>query len=294
MIRGRITKIKGVPVERARVDPDARWATRGERGITWSTTVPENAKIVAGRWWTPDQAGENFLSLDAAVAHGMHVGVGDTLTVEILGREITATITNLRDIRWQSGAMNFTLVYAPGALAGAPANYIATVNSDPGTEDRIEQTVVDAMPNVTVIQVREALTLLRGVLDSLGIAVRATALVALTAGTLVLAGAIAAGHSRRVYEAVVLKVLGATRADVLKAFVFEFCLLGLATGVIAAVVGAVASWAVVSKLMNFPWLLNAPLAAGVIVGCMVLTLIAGFSGTWRALGGKAAPLLRNE
>jgi len=149
--------------------------------------------------------------------------------------------------------------------------YIATVNSADGTEEAIERAVVDELPNVTIVQVREALEILEQVLGALGTAVRVTAAVAIVAGALVLAGAIAAGHSRRIYESVVLKVLGATRAGVLKAFVFEYCLLGLATGAIAAAI-----------------------VGGVIVACIAVTLMAGFAGVWRALGIKAAPLLRND
>ncbi|TAL04921.1 MAG: FtsX-like permease family protein [Rhodospirillaceae bacterium] len=294
MIRGRISKIKGVPVEQADVDPDSRWAVRGERGLSQSATAPENARVAKGAWWPADENTENLVSLDAAVAKGMHLDVGDTISVDILGHEITARIANLRDIRWQSGAMNFTLIFSPNALAGAPSSYIATVNSDKGTEDKIEQVVLDTMPNVTVIQVREALDLLRGMLSNLAVAVRITASVALATGALVLAGVIAAGHSRRIYEAVVLKVLGATRGDVLRAFIFEFSLLGLATGLIAALVGALAAWAVVRNLMNIPWTLNGTLVAEVIAACILVTLAAGFSGTWRALGSKAAPLLRDE
>ena len=172
--------------------------------------------------------------------------------------------------------------------------YIATVNSDAGSEDKIEQAVVQSMPNVTVVQVREALEMVRDVLSSLSVAVRITASVALLAGALVLAGAIAAGHSRRIYEAVVLKVLGATRGDVLRAFVFEFCLLGVATGAIALGVGTLSAWAIVTNLMKIPWEMDGVLALEVIVACVFVTLAAGFSGTWRALGTKAAPLLRNE
>jgi putative ABC transport system permease protein len=256
--------------------------------------APDNAKVVKGQWWAADHTGTNLVSLDAQVAAGMGVDLGDTITLDILGREITAEIANLRDIRWQSGTMNFTMIYSPNALAGAPGMYLATVNSDPGTENAIEDKVLSAMPNVTVVQVREAVKMLQDVLATLSVAVRITAAVAIVAGALVLAGAIAAGHSRRIYESVVLKVLGATRANVLGAFVFEYCLLGLATGAIAVGVGTLAAWAVVDKVMKIGWEMNYPLALGVVVACMSVTLTAGFAGTWRALGAKAAPLLRNE
>jgi putative ABC transport system permease protein len=294
MIRGRITSVKGVAVEKAEIRPDGRWAVRGERGVSQSATMPENAKIVRGEWWPADHAGENLVSIDERVAADMNLALGDTIGLTILGREITAKVANTRDVRWQSGTMNFTLIYSPNALAGAPGMYIATVNSDPGSEDRIEDAVLDAMPNVTVVQVRDAVEMLKDVLDTLSIAVRITAAVALVAGALVLAGAIAAGHARRIYESVVLKVLGATRGNVLSAFLFEYCLLGLATGGIAVGVGTLASWAVVVQVMRLEWAMDYGLAIGVVAACIAVTLTAGFAGTWRAMGIKAAPLLRND
>jgi len=293
MIRGRITKIKGVDASQADVADDTRWAVRGERGLSQAAAQPENTRITKGAWWPADTK-ENLVSMDVAVANGMDMDIGDTISVDVLGREMTAKVANLRDVRWQSGAMNFALVFSPPVLAGAPHSYLATVSSEAGAEDKIERAVVDAMPNVTVIQVREALELLKGMLGNLALAVRITASVALVTGALVLAGVIAAGHSRRIYEAVVLKVLGATRADVLRAFLFEFSLLGLTTGLIAAVVGSIAAWAVVRHVMNLPWTLDPVLVVQVIVACVLVTLVAGFSGTWRALGAKAAPLLRDD
>jgi putative ABC transport system permease protein len=294
MIRGRISQVKGVDVDKAPIEADSRWAVRGERGVSTAATMPENAKMVSGEWWPADYAGENLVSLDDRVAKGLNMKLGDTITLNILGREITAKVANTRDVRWQSGTMNFTLIYSPNALAGAPGMYIATVNSDPGVENAIENAVLETMPNVTVVQVRDAVQMLKDVLGTLSVAVRITAAVALIAGALVLAGAIAAGHTRRIYESVVLKVLGATRGNVLSAFVFEYCLLGLATGGIAVGVGALASWAVVVHIMKLEWEMLYPLAFGVVIVCILVTLMAGFAGTWRALGIKAAPLLRND
>jgi putative ABC transport system permease protein len=294
MIRGRVTQVNGVPSEQARVNPSSRWAIRGERGISSAATLPEGARLTEGTWWAPDHSGDNLVSVDAAVAKDLYLKLGDTISVDVLGREITAKIASFRDIRWQSGTMNFTLIFSPNALAGAPGISIATVNSDAGTEEKIESAVLEAMPNVTIIQVRQALDMLKTVLDTLSVAVRLTASVALVAGALVLAGAIAAGHSRRIYESVVLKVLGATRGDVLRAFVFEYLLLGLATGLIAAVIGAIAAWAVATQVMRIGWSIDIGLIVAVIASCITVTLLAGFTGTWRAMGTKAAPLLRNE
>ena len=294
MIRARISKIKGVPAAEAPVAPSSNWAVRGDRGVSTAATLPEGARLTEGAWWAADHSGENLVSIDAAVGKDLYLKLGDSISVDVLGREITARVASFRDIRWQSGTMNFTLIFSPNTLAGAPGISMATVNSDPGSEENIESAVLEAMPNITIVQVRQALDMLKSVLDTLGVAVRMTAGVALVAGALVLAGAIAAGHNRRIYESVVLKVLGATRFDVLRAFLFEYLLLGLATGLIAAVVGAVAAWSVVTEVMHITWAIDVGLVAAVIVSCIVVTLLAGFTGTWRAMGTKAAPLLRNE
>ena len=295
MIRGRVVRVNDVPANQVKVAPGSRWAVRGERSMSHAAVMPENARLTHGEWWAADHDGENMVSIDVEVARDIGVSVGDTITVNILGREITARIASFRDIRWQSGTMNFTYIFSPNALAGAPGTYLSTVNSGPGTELAIETAVLNAMPNVTVIQVRQALDMAQGILDTLGLAVRMTAAVALVSGALVLAGAVAAGHARRIYESVVLKVLGATRGDVLKAFILEYMLLGIATGLIAAVIGTIGAWGVVTEIMKIiEWRLDYSLVLTVLTSCIAVTLLAGVTGTWRAMGTKAAPYLRNE
>jgi putative ABC transport system permease protein len=294
MIRARVTKVNELTAEEHQEKNGQSWLLRGDRGISYSETLPENVRLTEGAWWPENYEGENLVSLDSDGAAAANLKLGDHITVSVLGREVTGKIASFRDIRWQSGAMNFGIIFSPNALRGAPAMFLATLNTDAGVEEKIETSVLNAMPNVTVVQVRAALESLNNVIETLSIAVRLTAGVALVAGALVLAGAIAAGHSRRIYESIVLKVLGATRSDVLKAFVFEYMLLGLATGLIAAFVGSLAAFGVVSELMEIEWSLDIGVIVTVILACIAVTLLAGFTGTWRAMGIKAAPLLRNE
>lgn len=294
MIRARVTKVNELTAEEHQEKNGQSWLLRGDRGISYSETLPENVRLTEGAWWPENYEGENLVSLDSDGAAAANLKLGDHITVSVLGREVTGKIASFRDIRWQSGAMNFGIIFSPNALRGAPAMFLATLNTDAGVEEKIETSVLNAMPNVTVVQVRAALESLKNVIETLSIAVRLTAGVALVAGALVLAGAIAAGHSRRIYESIVLKVLGATRSDVLKAFVFEYMLLGLATGLIAAFVGSLAAFGVVSELMEIDWSLDIGVIVTVILACIAVTLLAGFTGTWRAMGIKAAPLLRNE
>jgi putative ABC transport system permease protein len=294
MLRGRITRLNGVPVEAATIAPGAQWALASDRGLTYAATLPKGSQIAAGTWWPPDYHGPPLVSFDADLARGMGLAVGDTLSINLLGREITAVIANLRSIDWERLGINFTLVFAPGTLEGAPQTHLAVVYLPQAEEEKLVRAVTDRFPNVSAIQVREALAALDRLIGTIGNAVRLTALVALAAGTLVLGGAIAAGHHRRVYDAVVLKVLGATRGAVAQAFLIEHGLLGVLAALVACAFGTLAAYLLVTRLMKIEWVfLPAPLlwTAGIAT---LLTLALGFAGTWRALGAKAAPYLRNE
>lgn len=294
MLRGRITAIDGVRAADATVAPDARWVLRGDRGITWASAAPAHNQIMTGEWWPADYTGEMLVSLDHRIALGLGLTIGETITVNILGREFTATIANTRQINWQRLSINFVMVFSPGVLESAPRMHIAVVHADEATEDRLERVVTDRFANVTSIRVRGALETVGALISNVGTAVRLTALITILAGTLVLSGAIAAGHRRRIYDRVVLKVLGATRRDIVTAYMLEYGLLGLVTAIIAAIVGSVTGWAVVTWMLSITWRLE---HGAILVTTVIATLItigAGLVGTWRAMGQKAAPWLRNE
>ncbi|HEY3909501.1 MAG TPA: FtsX-like permease family protein [Stellaceae bacterium] len=294
MMRGRITRLNGVPVEHAAVAPDARWALRSDRGLTYSAHLPEGSRLVAGKWWPADYRGPPLVSFDAELARGMGLKLGDTLTVNLLGREITARIANLRRIDWQRLGINFAIVFAPGTLEHAPQTDLAAVYLPPAEENGLVRAVTERFPNVSAIPVREALAAVDRVVGTIGKAIGLTALVTVAAGALVLGGAVAAGHHRRVYDAVVLKVLGATRGMMLAGFLLEYGLLGLVTALLAGGLGSLAAAFVVIRLMRLDWVfLPAPLLWTLGLA-LLLTLSLGFAGTWRALGVKPAPYLRHE
>ncbi len=294
VLRGRIERINGVPVEQAHVAPEARWALQGERGLTYSDLPPKGSRVVEGEWWPANYHGAPLLSFDADLARGMGLRLGDTLTVNVLGRELTATIANLREIDWTSLGINFAIVLSSGALDGAPQTDIATARTAPENEAALERAVTDRFPNVSAIAVKDALQSLARIVSAIGAAISAVAVVALAAGGLVLAGAIAASQRRRVYDAVVLKVLGATRADVTRAFVIEYGLLGLAASLLAAAIGTLAAWLLMTRVMHAPWSFLWGAVLATLAAATLFTIAAGYAGTWRALGAKAAPYLRNE
>ena len=294
ILRGRIMRIAGVPVADAHVAHDVSWMVRGDRGLTWAARAPDPSRVIAGTWWPEDYDGPPLLSLSADAAAGFGVGVGDTLTVSILGREVTATIANLRSVNWRSLRMDFVMMFSPGVIERAPQTHVATVRAAAASEDAVERAVTTRFANITAIRVREVLKAVGEMLGRMSAVVRLTAGITIVAGALVLAGAIAAGHRRRVYDAVVLKVLGATRGDVIRAYALEYGILGLVTAVIAAAIGTLAGWAVVARMMKFDWSFEPVAIAATAIISAVMTLSLGLIGTGRALGHKAAPLLRND
>jgi putative ABC transport system permease protein len=294
MMRGRITQLNGVPVEEAAVAPEAQWALRGDRGLTYSPTLPRGSQLAAGTWWPADYHGPPLVSFDAELARGMGLKVGDTLTVNLLGREITATIANLRAIDWERLGINFAMVFAPGTLEAAPQTRLAAVYLPASEEENLARAVTERFPNVSAIHVREALAAVHRIIGMIGNAVRLTALVTLAVGTLVLGGAVAAGHRRRVYDAVVLKVLGATRGAITRAFLIEHGLVGTLAALGASAFGTAAAYFLVTRLMKLEWVFRVAPLLGTVALATVLTLTVGFAATWRALGAKPALYLRSE
>jgi putative ABC transport system permease protein len=293
-LRARMVAINGVPVDQVKASPDTTWALRGDRGLTYAGPMPEGTRLTAGAWWPADYAGPPLVSFDAGLAKGWGVGVGDVLRVNVLGRDIDLRIASLRDIAWRTMGLNFTLVASPGLLEHAPHMHIATVRATPAAQGGLLRAVTDAFPNVSGIRIADVLKAVGDLLGQLGVALSATGSLTLAAGALVLAGAVAAGQRRRVQEAVILKALGATRAQIRAAWLVEFGLLGVIAGLLAAAVGTAASFAVLHYVMHSDWAFLPGTLAATVAGCVVLMLGFGYAGTAAALRAKAAPLLRNE
>ncbi|TCD13915.1 ABC transporter permease [Oricola cellulosilytica] len=296
MLRGRIVEVNGQDVSQIELPPEAAWVLRGDRGITYATEVPENSTLVEGAWWPEDYAGDPLVSFSAEEARELGLAIGDTITINVLGRNITARIASLRQVQWESLAINFVMVFSPNTFAGAPHAWLATLTlpgADATEEAGILREVTQAFPAVTTVRVKDAIELVNRLIGQLATAIRAAAAVALVASVLVLGGALAAGNRARVHDAVVLKMLGATRNMLMGAFSLEYLMLGAATALFALLAGGAAAWFVVTQVMNLPWQVLPGVAAGTLVTALVLTVGFGLAGTWRILGQKAAPVLRN-
>ncbi|MFW5791829.1 MAG: ABC transporter permease [Desulfohalobiaceae bacterium] len=293
-LRGRITAINGVPVEKADIDPGVAWAVRGDRALTSANRPDTATEITAGEWWPADYDGPPLLSLTTDLAQGFGVTIGDTLTLNILGRDVTATIANLREVDWSTMQMQFAIILAPGPLERLPRTHLASVHSTPGSEGAILRQVTEAFPNVTVVRVKEVLENVSSLLRRLGAVFTGLAAIVLLAGFLVLAGAVSADQHRRIYDAVIFKVCGATRRDILTALCAEFGIVGCVTGLLSGLLASIAAWAVVSRVMLLDYQpmwgrLLLTLGAG-----LAFAVIFGLAGTARSLGRRASAYLRNE
>ncbi len=294
MLRGRIVRIAGIPVREATIAPGSQWVVQSDIGLTYAAAAPAGAEITAGAWWEADYNGPPLISLNDEVARDFGVGIGDSLAINVLGREITAEITSLRSVDWMAFDINFVVMFSPGVLEGAPQTHLATAHATRAAEPLLERAVAQRFANVTAIPVRIIVAALDELLGRIAVAIQAVAALTVAAGLLVLAGSIAAGHERRVYDAVVLKVLGARRSDLLRAFLAEHVLLGCITAGLAIGIGTLAAWGFVTAVLDLEWHFLPEYVAVTAAGCITITLILGFASTWRALGRKAAPLLRME
>ena len=295
MLRGRVVELNGVDTQKVSVPPEGAWVLRGDRGLTYASEIPPNATLAEGVWWPKDYAGEPLVSFSAEEGRQIGLKIGDTITVNVLGRNVTAKIANFRQVEWESMGINFVMVFSPNTFAGAPHSWIATLttpDATPAEESKLLNAVTRAFPAVTTVRVKDALDVVNRIVAQLGTAIRGAASVALIASVLVLSGALAAGNRARIHDAVVLKTLGATRRTLISAFSLEYALIGLATAIFALAAGGVAAWFVVARIMRLPSHFLPEVAVTTIVIALVLTVGIGLLGTWRVLGHKAAPVLR--
>lgn len=295
MLRGRIIALNGQSTENYEAG-EAAWVLRGDRGITHSATVPENSRVVEGEWWPADYSGENLVSLEKRIADELRVGIGDTLTVNVLGRDITARIGNLRDLEWESLGINFVMVFSPNTFAGAPYQVLATLSyaeeAPPAREFALLRDVAAAFPGVVSVRVKDALNTIDGIVANLALAIRSASAVTLIASVLVLAGALAAGHRYRVYDAVILKTLGATRRRVLSAYALEYMIVGGATALFGLVAGSISAYIIITWVMRITFVPDIPGALVAAFAALAFTVALGLYGTWRLLGRKPAAVLR--
>jgi putative ABC transport system permease protein len=289
MLRGIVSKING---RDAREATGGHWVVIGDRGVTYSETVPANTTLTAGEWWPEGYEGEPLMSFAAEEAEEMGLKLGDTVTVNILGRDITARITSFREVKFETAGIGFVMAMNPAALRGAPHTHIATVYGSEEGEAAILRDLATAYPNITAIRIRDAIDRVTEALSAIARATAIAAGVTLLTGVAVLIGAAAAGERARVYEAALLKTLGAARRSILLSFALRSALMGAAAGIVAVFAAAVSAWAVMTFVMEGEYRFEPVSAAVIVVSGALATLIAGLLFALRPLAARPASVLR--
>lgn len=293
-LRGRIVSVNGKPAAEMLKDKKESWLLNNDRGFTYMSDMPKHSKIMDGAWWPKDYQGPPLISVVDDVQRGFGVKPGDTMELMILGRTFEAKIANVREVNWTTFTINFAITFAPGTLEGAPHNWLGTVVADPAQEAAMQRAVTKQFPNISMVRVSDAVDAVENMLGQMNQAVRVMALLAVLTGIFVLAGALMATRMQRMYDVVILKVLGASRRVLQKALVIELALLGLASASIAIVFGTIISWAVLGVFMDLPWAFYPLQAIGAAALGWAFIMLTGWLTLGRVLGSPAAPYLRNE
>ncbi len=289
MLRGIITAINGTPAAEVAGD---HWVLQGDRGVTYSDRPVEGTNITHGDWWPEGYDGPPQVSFATEEALELGLTIGDAITVNILGRDITAEVTSFREVDFSTAGIGFILSMNPGALQGAPHSFISTIYAEPEDEAAILREVSNAYPNITAIRVKDAIDRVSEVLAGIAAAITYGALATLVTGGIVLIGAAAAGIHARTYEAAVLKTVGASRSTILKSFATRSAILGAAAGAVAIFAGALAGWGVMRFVMDLDYRFEPVSALLIVIGGILATLITGLFFAWGPLAARPARVLR--
>lgn len=307
LVRSRLQSVNGemVKAEEEREQDEKRddgkeerrkqWYLSREYVLTFLDRLPKGNEIVEGAWWKPGKAAAKpLVSIEEEAAKAMGLELGSIVEFDIQGATVAAEVASIRKVDWGNFSTNFYMILSPGSLEGAPLTYVGTIHVAPEQEVSLQQAVVAALPNVSAIHVGDVLENFGRVLDRLSLAIRAVALFCLLAGGLVMAAALAATRYRRLYESVILKALGATRALIARTFATEYALVGAVGGTIAMGLSSALSWLVLTYIFELPWSLQ-PLVLLTGLGLTILmTLLVGCLSTFQLLGQRPLAILRHE
>ena len=292
-LRGPVTEVNGTRVADMKAIPEGAWILRGDRGLTFANELPEANRIVAGKWWPAYYRGPPLVSIDVDAATALGLKVGDTLTVAVLGRPVTARIASLREIDWRSMGFNFAIIFSPGSIDNAPYTLMATVAPGEGRSTMaFEQRLTRQLPMVSAIRVADIVAQVRSLLESIDGAVRVATAFAIAMGMIVLAGSVVATRRQRARDIVLLRLVGATRWQVARSQLVEFALLSASVALAAFAAGALAARLVVTRLFEFPFSPDWPGLALIPAGAVALAIAAAFVAALPALNARPAEGLR--
>ena len=291
MLRGIITKLNNKQASEVAGD---HWVIRGDRGITYFEELPKRFNLTKGQLWPKDYSGATQISFAAEQAEELGIGIGDSVTVNIMGREITGEITSLRNVDFSSAGIGFVIAMNPSALKTAPHSFIMTIYASTEAETAVFNNLSSRFSNITLIKVRNVIERVSNLLSSMATASSYGALTTLAMGFLVLLGSAASGQSARSYDAAILKTLGATRKDLIISYIIRFSLIGATAGFVAIFFAVGGAWCITSLVLELPFKIIWDTALMIIIGGLIANLLAGLYFATQALKIKPANFLRAQ
>lgn len=292
-LRGTIVEFGGQRVDQLKELPEGAWVLNGDRGLTYSAELPKGSEVVAGKWWPTDYKGPPLISLEAEVAATLGLKVGDSMTVSLLGVEVPAKIASLRTVKWDNFGLNYVIVFSPGSLDAAPHNMVATLTVSKPAEAVLAKALPPAFPSASLIEVGEVTAQITTLLSQMAQAIAAAASIAILAGIAVLVGAIAAARQSRIYDSVIMKLLGSSRGQILGAQALEYGILALVLGLLSLALGLAAGWYVVVQIFDFSFAPDPAILAITLVGGAGITFVLGMAGSLPILAARPAEALRS-
>lgn len=291
-LRGPVVAIAGKRVADMKEIPEEAWFLRGDRGLTFAADIPPGSRVTQGTWWPKDYSGPPLVSIDQEAAQAAGLKIGDTMIVSVLGVEIEARIASMREVNWDTLGFNYVLVFDPASLTGAPYTYAATLAMPLSRETAVSRAVAANFPAVSMVRIKDVITQVSGLLNQLATAIAIAGSVAIFAGIAVLIGAISAARRTRSYDAVLLKLLGATRGQVLLVQAIEYAVLGLILSGLALAIGSAAGWFVTTRVFELGWTPDWPVVIGTVAAGGLGTLALGLLGALPVLRARPAAALR--
>ena len=299
MLRGRVVKLGDRPAEQVKAPPEAQWVLNGDRGLTYSQAVPDGSTVVAGQWWPADYAGEPLVSFEAETAKGLHL--------EGRRHRHRQRARPQRHGAHRQPARGEMGKPCPQLRHGVLAQHAGRRPAQPAGDDHAaeEASPWPSRPSSpsrsaapfrpsTAIRVKDAIDAFNVIFGRVMMAVRAAGSVTLLAGAFVLAGALATAQRRRIQQAVILKTLGATSRRILLSHLAEYAVLALLTAFISLLIGSLAAWIVLNRVMDVDFAFSAWAAAEAMLAAVGLVALFGGFGTWRVLRARPVPYLRSE
>ena len=296
VVRGRILSLNGRPVADFPADDErTRRVLRFEYAFTYRDALQPGEAVVAGRFAPDPRIAGAQVSVSDWWVEAVGLGLGDTLTLDIQGVSVRATITSIRKIDWNNRRANFSFVFLPGVLEDAPQVFVSAVEApDEATRVRLQQETVRRMPNVSVIDVQVVLALVQQIMDRIALVVQFMALFSIAVGLVILAGMISTTKYQRLREAVLMKTLGATRWMVARMLAAEYLFLGAVSGAVGAFAAGGLSWALVTFVFRGHWTLHLPPYLWGMGLATLLVVLAGLLSSTDVLMKKPLQVLREE